>query len=156
MRLEELYQLTVADCAGGWFDVRKAKSPAGVRKVPAHSALVAIVVRRCAGKAPADYLMGEPARQERRGHLLSARFTRYRQAIGVHDPNGRQSRVDFHSWRRWFTTECRNAGHDTHVVDVLTGHAARGLTDGAYHAGPTEALLRAAVEAVRLPVAVDG
>ena len=50
MRLEETYRLTVADCAGGWFNVRVSKTRAGRRRVPIHSGLAAIVERRCEAK----------------------------------------------------------------------------------------------------------
>jgi integrase len=42
MRIEEIYRLTVADCANGWFRIRHAKTRAGVRRVPVHSALTTI------------------------------------------------------------------------------------------------------------------
>jgi len=59
--------------------------------------------------------------------------------------------VDFHSFRRWFITEARNASTDLAVVAVVVGHEAAGMTDGVYHGGPTEALKRACVRAVSLP-----
>jgi integrase len=120
--------------------------------VPIHSNLTALVAGRCAGKALTAYLMHEPKRTDRRRGLnAGSRFTEYRRACGVDEKNGRQSRVDFHSWRRWFTTECRNAGHDSFTVDVLTGHAARGITDRVYNSGPSDGMMRAAVESVTLP-----
>lgn len=46
MRIEEIYRLTVADCGGGWFTLRQAKTKAGVRRVPIHSGLADIIARR--------------------------------------------------------------------------------------------------------------
>jgi integrase len=155
MRIEEIYQLTVADCDGRWFRIRQAKTRAGLRSVPIHSALVAIVARRCKGKAKADFLFHEPGPTpgRERSMALSKRFGRYRQALGVHDrlEHARHSRVDFHSWRRWFVTTARNAGVDRATVAAVVGHATGTLTDDVYSGGPAEALLRACVEAVRLP-----
>ena len=156
MRLEEIYRLTVADCAGGSFNVRVSKTPAGRRRVPIHSELVQLVAGRVAGKAPGDFLFHEagPAKPGReRSAPISKRFGNYRQAVKVHErgEGKRHSVVDFHSFRRWFITEARNAGADRAVVAAVVGHEAEGMTDGVYHGGPTEALKRAGVEAVRLP-----
>lgn len=161
MRLEEIYRLTVADCAGGWFNVKVSKTRAGVRRVPIHSALADIVARRCASRAPEAFLFGEagPARAGReRSAALSQRFSQYRQPLGVHDKaeGVRHSAVDFHSWRRWFVTSARNAGIDRATVAAVVGHEAGNLTDDTYSGGPAEALLRACVEAVRLPVERPG
>jgi integrase len=156
MRLEEIYRLTVADCANRWFRVRYAKTRAGVRRVPVHPALAAIVARRCKGKPANAFLFHEPGpvRDGReRSMSLSKRFGRYRRALGVHETvdGARHSRVDFHSWRRWFITAARNAGIDRAVVAAVVGHEVGNLTDDIYSGGPDEKLLRACVEAVRLP-----
>jgi integrase len=84
---------------------------------------------------------------------LSKRFGRYRQTLCVHETadGARHSRVDFHSWRRWFITTARNAGVDRAVVAAVVGHEVGNLTDDTYSGGPGEKLLRACVEAVRLP-----
>jgi integrase len=156
MRLEEIYRLTVADCAGGWFRIRYAKTRAGLRRVPVHPGLAAIVARRCGGKPAKAFLFYEPGpvREGReRSMALSKRFGYYRRTLGVHETlNGaRHSRVDFHSWRRWFITAARNAGVDRAVVAAVVGHEVGNLTDDTYSGGPSEERLRACVEAVRLP-----
>jgi integrase len=158
MRLEEIYRLTVADCANRWFRVRYAKTRAGRRRVPIHPALAAIVARRCAGKPASAFLFHEPGpvREGReRSMALSKRFGYYRRMLGVHETidGARHSRVDFHSWRRWFITAARNAGVDRAVVAAVVGHEVGNLTDDTYSGGPDEKLLRACVEAVRLPTA---
>ncbi len=156
MRVEELYRLTVADCAAGWFHVRCSKTRAGVRRVPTHSGLVALVERRTRGKQERDFLFHEagPLREGReRSMAVSKRFGHYRKRLGVDDraKGRRQSRTDFHSWRRGFVTEARNAGIDRAVVAAVVGHEAGNLTDDTYSAGPSDDLKRACVEAVRLP-----
>jgi integrase len=155
MRLEEIYRLTVADCADAWFAVRHSKTRAGVRRVPIHSDLAPTVARRCDGKQPADFLFHEPAvraGRERSGSQ-SQRFGRYRQTVGVHEreDGARHSRISFHSFRHWFVTKARNAGIDRAVVAAVVGHESGNLTDDVYSGGPAERLLRACVEAVRLP-----
>ena len=60
MRLEEVYRLRTADCVGDWFRVGRSKTTAGVRRVPVHPDLQAIVERRCKDKAPDAFLFPEP------------------------------------------------------------------------------------------------
>ncbi len=156
MRLEEVYRLTVATCTGGWFNVREAKTRAGIRRVPVHSVLAGIVARRCEGKAPTAFLFHErgpaPASTQRSAPV-SKRFGRYRQTVGVHDAKEgrRHSAVDAHSFRRWFVSAARNAGQDRAMVAAVVGHEAGNITDDVYSSGPSEALRQAVVEAVRLP-----
>ena len=156
MRLEEIYRLTVADCAGGWFNLRQSKTEAGVRRVPIHSGLAGIVARRTEGKAPGAFLFDEAGvvREGReRSAALSKRFGHYRQRVGVHEraEGKRHSAVDFHSFRRRFVNRARNAGIDRAVVAAVVGHTAQDITDGVYLGSFSEALLRACVEAVKLP-----
>jgi integrase len=156
MRLEEIYSLTVHDCRDGVFNIRAAKTPAGVRPVPQHSALADIVARRTPGKKATEYLFDEagPARPGReRSMAISKRFGRYRLALNVEDreEGRRHSRIDFHSLRRWFITRARNAGIDQAVVAAIVGHRAGNLADDCYSGGPEMAQRRRCVEAVRLP-----
>lgn len=155
MRLEELYSLTVADCAGGWFDIRQSKTEAGIRRVPIHSALASIVARRIEGKASTAFLMHEASPPKGRGRsvYISKRFGRYRQSVDVHEKaeNKRSSAVDFHSFRRRFVTVARNAGIDRAVVAAVVGHTAQDVTDGIYLGSFNDARLRECVEAVSLP-----
>ena len=155
-RVEELYKLQVNDCRDGWFDIQKAKTPAGVRRIPIHPDLEAIVARRIDGKAKGDFLFHEPTvtdKDRERSSALSKRFGHYRQSVGVHEREDgrRHSRIDFHSWRRWFVTQARRAGIDRAVVAAVIGHIAGNVTDDIYADGPDAALLRKCVEAVRLP-----
>jgi integrase len=116
MRLEETFRLKVADCAGGVFQVRKSKTAAGERVVPVHRDLVEVVKRRSKGKQPADFLI-EGAKETgwdgARSMNFSRNFRRYRERCHVDDkPEGRRrSRVNFHSFRRWFATKAEQAGH---------------------------------------------
>ena len=156
MRIEEVYRLTVARCADGWFDIRDAKTPAGWRRVPIHSALESIVAQRVKGKGGDDFLFHEPgpARPGReRSMATSKRFGTYRRGLKVHErkEGRRQSAVDFHSWRRWFITAARNAGFDQPTVAAVVGHEAGNITDDVYSGGPSEDVRRRLVEAVKLP-----
>jgi integrase len=159
MRENEIGRLTVADCAGGWFNVGRSKTDAGVRMVPIHPDLADIVARRSLGKAPEDWLFdGLPpsnGKGRERADKMGERFTDYRRSVGVDEvPEGaRRSNVVFHSFRHFFTTAAINAGAMSAVVSTLVGHAEgmKGMTLGTYYSGPTGKLLRDAVEAVVLP-----
>ena len=159
MRIEEIYRLTVATCVDGWFNIKTAKTAAGVRRVPIHSGLVEILAWRAKGKTATGYIFHEahsakPGRE--RSMSASKRFGHYRQRVGVHDrePGQRQSRVDFHSFRRWFITKSR-AGFDRAVVAAIVGHQVGNLTDDVYSGGPTLEVRRACVESVKLPTIVQ-
>jgi integrase len=157
MRIEEIYRLRVRDCADGWFKVRLAKSHAGNRRLPVHSALTGIVASRATGKAEGAYLIheagGEPKAGRERSMPASKRFGRYRKSVGVDETleGARSSRVDFHSLRRWFVTSARRAGIDQATVAAIVGHEVGNLTDDVYSSGPGDELMVKAVEAVRLP-----
>ncbi len=155
MRLEEIYRLTVVDCTGGWFNIRRSKTTAGVRRVPIHTAVAPIIARRTQGYLPAAYLFPEagPLRPGReRSMAVSKRFGRYRIRVGVDErPDGqRHSLVNFHSLRRWFITQARH-GFDRAVVAALVGHEVGNLTDDVYSGGPLDSAKVACVASVRLP-----
>lgn len=164
MRIEEIYRLRVADCSGGWFTISQAKTRAGIRRVPIHSALTDIVNRRTASGSPSGpvqdataYLFpeaGPPRPGRERSMAVSKRFGHYRKRLGIDDHTGgqRQSSVDFHSWRRFFVTRARNAGIDRAVVAAIVGHETGSITDDLYSGGPSDQQRRACVEAVKLPI----
>lgn len=165
MRIEEIYRLRIADCTDGWFNVRVAKTRAGVRRVPIHPDIGGIVARRCKGRDGGAYLFPEPGGPQagrERSMAASKRFGHYRRRLGVHDRDEEQaaitttarrryqSRVDFHSWRRWFVTEAR-ARFDRAIVAAIVGHETGNITDDVYSGGPSDAQKIACVWAVKLP-----
>jgi integrase len=158
LRIEELCRLTLADTTGGVFSIRKAKTAAGVRKVPIHPDLVEIIERRTSGKKPWDYLIHEIDKQGTTGERsmpLSKQFTRYRRALKVDDQieGQRRARITFHSWRRWFITAAEQGDQQPHIIAAVVGHKRQGMTLGRYSGGPSvEQQMRACVEAVRLPI----
>jgi hypothetical protein len=68
----------------------------------------------------------------------------------------RQSRIDFHSFRRWFITAAEQASQPPHIISGVVGHeeGRKGMTLGTYSGGPSDVQLRACVEAVQLPSGV--
>lgn len=159
MRIEEIARLTVADCAGGVFDVHKAKSPAGRRAVPIHPEVLPIIARRTEHREDSAFLIHElktpeaGSKSERSMPLVKA-FVVYRRGLGVDDrPEGaRQSRIDFHSFRRWFVTKAEMAGQPPHIISSVVGHEVgrQGMTLSVYSSGPSHEQKKQCVEAVRL------
>ena len=155
-RINAICGLRVLDCKGGGFTFHRAKQEPDDRRVPIHSGLKEIVARRCAGKEPDEFLFHEcpeATAKRPRSAAASQAFTRYRRDLEVDERADwkRQSNVDFHSFRRWFTTKAEQAGQLPHIIDAVTGHKRPGETLGRYSQGPSMAQLRACVEAVRLP-----
>ncbi|ESY02786.1 hypothetical protein X755_02495 [Mesorhizobium sp. LNJC405B00] len=155
MRLEEIVTLRVGQCAGGWFDIRDAKTQAGVRRVPIHSGLTKLVGSRTKDKKPGDWLFHELANERDAAAVTTKRFTRYRVACGVDDKRDgrRRSLVNFHSFRRWFVSQAEQAGIPETTVAAVVGHVEgrKSITFGVYSGGPSDEQKVACVKAVKLP-----
>ncbi|MET3853784.1 DUF6538 domain-containing protein [Rhizobium sp. OAE497] len=157
LRLEEIGQLRVRDCAGELFDITRSKTKASVRKVPIHSALAAIVNRRTKDKPQESYIFPDFAASgwdDARTMAVSKQFGRYRKRLKVDDrPEGqRRSRIDFHSFRRWFARKCEEAGqHQTLVARVMGHKQGLEITFATYSQAQPLDLMRACVESVKLP-----
>jgi len=163
LRLEEIGQLRVKDCVDEVFNIRRSKTPAGVRKVPIHSALKAIVTKRTKNAETGDDLdpeafifpdFPESGWDNSRTMAVSKRFATYRRSVGVDDvpPGKRRSKVDFHSFRRWFAHECEVAGQNEAVVARVMGHKKDlGITFSLYAQAKPLELMKACVECVKLP-----
>lgn len=167
MRLEECYLLRVRDTADDNFSVLTGKTANAIRKVPIHPALRPIVKRLSKNKQPTDFLLDAEAEMvehtEIRSQAASKAFGYYRKSLGVDErPNGKtKSNVDFHSFRRWFMQQARNAllagakGYTEWTLADVVGHSKDGLPlqlTMSHYPGPSpEAAKRACVEAVKLP-----
>jgi integrase len=145
-RLDAILSLRVRDCQDGVFTFKPQKSETRPRKVPIHSLLSPLVAKRVEGKDGGDLLF--PRLRD-----ASNAFGDYRRGIGVDDrvEGNRRSRVNFHSFRRWWITKAEQAGVQESLIMAVVGHRRPGLSLGLYSAGPSLEQLRGAVEAVRLP-----
>lgn len=155
MRREEIGLLKVSDCADGVFIIRAGKTAAASRRIPVHPDLAGLVAARTKGKQPDAYLFDElGSASTERTDPIGKVFTRYRRELGIQEGSGRRSRVNFHSFRRWFDTAAINAGQPPHLVSLLMGHqeGRRGMTLGRYWQGADDAALRIVVESVKLPL----
>lgn len=168
MRRDEMANLQVRHIQEGVIRVPGTKTAASLRDVPLHPELAALMARRCAGKAADGFLFDELPEQANaargRGAPITQAFTRKRRALGVDDtPDGaRQSRVDLHSWRRWFIRRAVRAleegaqGFTAWTIADVVGHSNEdgplAMTMGRYPGRADRKALRACVEAVTLPV----
>ena len=176
LRLEEVAGLRVRDCVNGCLRVTDAKTPSGLRTIPAHPALASIIAKRSKDKAPDAYLFHDLEEQRTgskrdRSAPVSQAFTRERRRLGVDERASlaqRQSNVDFHSWRRWFVRKAvegleRGAkGYTPWTIANVVGHKVEdgtldgiklplGMTMGVYAGAASLDAMRACIEAVALP-----
>lgn len=158
-RLDAIVCLKVGDCQDDVFVFKPQKSETGKRLCPIHPDLKEIVERRTKGKQPDDDLFPEwpgpqnPDSLRERSFKASSHFTEYRRRIGVDDQlkGHRRSRINFHSFRRWFITKAEQADQPEHLIAAVVGHKRKGITLGTYSSGPLLAQARRVVESVKLP-----
>lgn len=176
MRLDEVGNLRVQDCADGRLNITKSKTSSGVRTVPIHPKLTALIAERSKGKKKTDYIFDElpeqrPGSKRTREAPVSQAFTRERRRLGVTEKaseDQRQSNIDFHSWRRWFIRKAVDAllngakGYNPWIIAAVVGHSAEGgvlegvtlpleMTMGRYPGKDPWAAMVACVNAVKLP-----
>ncbi|WP_162560861.1 tyrosine-type recombinase/integrase [Methylobacterium durans] len=168
MRIGEIAELRVRHFKGDLIKVPGTKTASAFRDVPIHPDLATLIARRTAGKPAAAFIFHElpeqtnPARP--RGAPATQAFTRDRRALGVDDviEGVRQSRIDFHSFRRWFIRKALAALEDgatgftgwtiADVVGRSKEDGPLGMTMGVYPGRADVKALRACVEAVQLPI----
>ncbi|WP_298957618.1 integrase [uncultured Methylobacterium sp.] len=157
-RLDAVIDLKVADLSKGYFTFKKQKKEKGGREIPVHPDLSQIVARRIKGKKPEDDLFPEwpgpsgPSAKPRSSYF-SKRYTKYTSDIGVRDEveGHRRSKVNFHSWRRWFITKLERLRIREPLIAGIVGHTRPGITLGVYSGGPEFEEAKEAIAQVRLP-----
>ncbi len=142
MRLGEICQLRTADLQREgkiWFfnvteegESQSVKTPAGIRRVPVHSALVDCGMLKYAAGLPTGQLFpglkpGGP--DGKLSWYVSRRYTAYRRNLRVD-----RARLSFHSFRKTASTALDNAGVPQADVAALIGHE-RGFTFDTYSKG---------------------
>lgn len=157
-RLDAIVDLRVCDTDRGFFVFKPQKKEKLPRQVPIHSALREIVERRRRDRNPDDAFFPEypPNAQDslrERSFKTSNYFTTYRRKMGVDQrvPGRRRSLVNFHSFRRWFTSRAEQAGVDANLLSAMVGHKRGSITLDLYSEGPEAKKARLAIELVKLP-----
>ncbi len=155
LRPEEVAQLRVGDTEGGWFNVRKSKTPAGVRKAPIHSKLRPMVERLCKDRKTDDFLI------EHGGVGKRGRATVFTKAFGYAAPKlgiavklegKRRGLINLYSIKRRATAILEWSDVPESTVARLLGHRRDGFNSfDAYNPmGPHSSQLRTAVEVLHL------
>lgn len=148
-RIEELGRIrretTVFDKDGTpiSFKVDDAKTKAGLREVPIHSALLPMYVRRLeAPQGSHDFLFASSDKHKHglRLNALGQRFTKLKRAEGFGD------RHVFHSFRRCTVTQLHQNGADQSVIPYIVGHEIGLLTYDLYSDGPEFSKKKEAIE----------
>jgi hypothetical protein len=162
-RLDAIVCLKVKDCRNGNFVFKPQKKETSQRLCPIHPDLAEIVQRRTEGRQDEDDIFPEwPLPKSKKGERersfkASNHFTEYRRSVDVDDrrEGNRRSRVNYHSFRRWFITKAEQADQPENIIAATVGHRRNGVTLGVYSAGPLLEQSRRCVEAVRLPDTQD-
>jgi integrase len=155
LRGGELSNLKVENCRQGLFQVLDAKGGRD-RTVPIHSALAHIIKERCTNSSPGDWLFSEIPTPKNpkieRSQYLTKCFLRYRRSLLLDErKNGRQSAIDMHSLRRYFTTQADAAGHRKEDIERILGHRPQSLSLSLYADPLSIRHMRRVVESVKLP-----
>jgi integrase len=145
-RIEELCSLKVNDVNGISFKVADAKTTAGVREVPIHSALKTLMKRLKAESRDGYLLSGLTFNKYGdRSNAIGKRFGRLKTAHGFS-----ASHV-FHSLRKTLITLLEDAGVSENLAADIVGHEKPRITYGLYSGGASLATKAAALELVKYP-----
>lgn len=145
-RIEELCSIKVADVSDNSFSIKDAKTEAGWREVPIHSAIAPLVANL--------------KKSSRDGYLLSGlTFNKYgdrSNAIGkrfgrLKDAEGFSAVHTFHSFRSTVATLLENAGVAENIAADIVGHDKPTMTYGLYSGGASLETMREALERISYP-----
>jgi integrase len=142
-RIEELCSLKVSDVTKDAFKVTDAKTAAGIREVPIHSALVPLVIK-LKKESEDGYLISGLTfnKYNDRSNAVGKRFGRLKRAAGFGD------KLVFHSIRKTLTTLLENAGVSENLAADIVGHEKPRITYGLYSGGASLKVKKEAIERV--------
>lgn len=148
-RIEELCSLPLSNCHTGELIISDAKSEAGNRKVPIHSALER-TLKRLKGKRTDGYLFADLTENKYgdRSNAIGKRFGRLKDELGF------GAQWVFHSIRKTVTTQFEQAGIGENVVADIVGHDKPRITYGLYSGGTTMTQRREALAVLSYPGAL--
>lgn len=145
-RIEELCSLKGDDVNPESFIVREAKTNAGVREVPIHSALVPLMARLKASTKDGYLLSGLTFNKYGdRSNAIGKRFGRLKESAGF------DGTLVFHSLRKTLITLLEQAGIPENFCCDIVGHEKGTIGYGHYSGGASLANKRDAIENVSYP-----
>jgi integrase len=145
MRLGELIALQSQHCLSEdgvfYFDIKEAKSHAGIRKVPFHPTLI-----QCGFHNYLDRITeSNSVFGDLQGTPYSKHFKRFKNSVGISDP-----KLVFHSFRHTFTDALRRARVEEPLAKALLGHS-EGSVTGRYGSGYHLSALSEAIDQIEYP-----
>lgn len=145
-RIEELCSLKVQDVNGVSFKIADAKTAAGIREVPIHSALKPLM-KRLKAESEDGYLLSGLTfnKYGDRSNAIGKRFGRLKTAQGFGAGHV------FHSLRKTLITLLEDAGVSENLAADIVGHEKPRITYGLYSGGASLATKAAALELVKYP-----
>jgi integrase len=150
MRIEEAGALTVADCQGGVFTVRAAKTTAGVRQVPVHPQVAPLVARLIEASTDGFLIPSTASGQYGvRTQPFTKRFGRLKTSLGFGPGHV------FHSIRKTVATQLEQAGVPEGVAADILGHDKKTMSYGLYSSGSSMQQKAGALAKVSYPGALD-
>lgn len=145
-RIEELCSVKTSKVSESKISIEDAKTPAGWRDVPIHSA-IAPMVKRLKESSKDGYLISGLTfnKYEDRSNAIGKRFGRLRTAQGF------PATQTFHSFRSTVATLLENAGVPEGVAADIIGHDKPTMTYGLYSGGADMDTKKAALEKISYP-----
>jgi integrase len=145
-RIEELCSLKVSDVTEQSFRITDAKTEAGIREVPIHSCLIALV-KKLTEDSTDDYLLSGLTfnKYGDRSNAIGKRYGRLKTSLGHSDA------YTFHSLRSTVITQFENAGVSENLAADIVGHEKPRITYGLYSGGASLPVKKEAIELVSYP-----
>jgi integrase len=145
-RIEELCSLKTSKVFEDYFSIEDAKTEAGWREVPIHSA-IAPLVKRLKKASKDGYLLSGLTfnKYEDRSNAIGKRYGRLKKAQGFPDTH------TFHSYRSTVSTLLENAKVPEGIAADIIGHDKPSMTYGLYSGGSYMDTMREALEKVCYP-----
>lgn len=145
-RIEELCSLKVEHCDDTALHIVDAKTHAGIRTVPIHSAITA-KVKALRDASKDGYLISGLTfnKYDDRSNAVGKRFGRLKTALGFP-----RLKV-FHSIRKTVVTQLENAGVSENLAADIVGHEKPRITYGLYSGGHDLKTMKTALEKLSYP-----
>lgn len=145
-RIEELCALKVTNVAGKSFKIVDAKTEAGIREVPLHTAIRPLVQKLKSASTDGYLLSGLTFNKYGdRSNNLGKRFGKLKTEEGY------GSRHVFHSIRKTVVTLLEDAGISENLAADIVGHVKPRITYGLYSGGASLATKAEALEKIKYP-----
>jgi integrase len=128
-RIEELGQIRVEHVTKESIKITDAKTAAGIREIPIHSAIAPLVVRLSAAAEDEFLIPAKAATYDKRTNALGTRFGRLKNSLGYGE------RHVFHSIRKTVVSQLEQAGINENITADIVGHEKPRITYGLYSSG---------------------